>query len=82
MNDIPDLSKFQIPGKAETVALLKNALAQAEQGQITTIGLVVVTPLGQIGASFVGPRMADVYVGVDILKGDMLATMRRGSQPT
>jgi hypothetical protein len=81
MNDIPDLSKFAVPGQAETVALLKGALAQAEQGQITTVGLIIVTPLGQIGHSMVGPRMADVNIGIDLLKTDMLAAMRRGAPP-
>ncbi len=78
MKEVHDLSQFQIAGKAETVALLKAVLAQAEQGQITTVGFIGVGPMGQIATSLVGPRISDVFVGMDLLKSDMLAAMRRG----
>ncbi len=81
MKEVHDLSQFQIAGKAETVALLKALLAKAEQGQITTVGVVGVGAMGQIATSLVGPRVSDVFVGMELLKSDVLAAMRRNVKP-
>ncbi len=81
MKEVHDLAQFQIAGKAETIALLKALLAQAEQGQITTVGVIGVGPMGQIATSLVGSRVSDFFVGMELLKSDVLAAMRRNVKP-
>ena len=61
----------------QTVGTLQALLRDAEAGKIVAIGVVAVTGIGQIGAFAAGRKPTEVYVGADILKANLLASMHK-----
>ena len=60
------------PATEACVALLKQVLADAEKGNITTVGIVACGP-SDFGAQIAGPDARSVNLGLDVLKAKIIA---------
>lgn len=58
------------------VQVLEKLLADVRAGSVSSVGLIAITPAGQVGAMYAGQQRADIYVGADLLKTRMLDEMR------
>lgn len=72
-----------MPGAGVNPALLEIAekfVAEVRAGRVSTFGIVCISPLGQITAPAVGPNAADLYIGCDMLKSQIMGAMM-GQRP-
>lgn len=72
----PDLSKDQ----ADCVAVLKDALEVAESGEVDSLVIVVCMRSG-FGHHIAGRRAADLNLGLDTVKAEIVETVRAGPKP-
>lgn len=63
------------------VRALEDALAQARAGRLAAVGVVTVSSMGSINAAAGGTKLGDVYIGADILKGNLMNAFM-GTRPT
>lgn len=68
MNNAPPPMSMVNP----VVMLLQQLMEDAKANRITSIGIVAVTPQGQLAALWAGPQRGDVYVGSAMLQKRML----------
>ncbi len=78
MNDNADISTLVGSIRDdETIGVLRAILKDAEAGNIVSVGVIAVTGRGQIGAFAAGKRLTEIYLGADILKANILASMQK-----
>ena len=67
MNGIPQIAIVN-----PIVEMVERLLADVKANNISSVGLVVVTPQGGIGAMLGGPQRTEIYLGAGILQKRML----------
>ena len=74
---------IQLPntGGDPIVKLLEEALALARAGRLGSVAVITVSSIGNIGTSLAGGRPGDIYVGADMLKGQLMAAFTGGGRP-
>jgi hypothetical protein len=55
------------------VTLLEQVLAAAKAGQIDTVALAAVSPIGAFQTSYVGGRRGDLYIALELLRHKVLS---------
>lgn len=83
-NGSVDLEKLQaewakVPAcNPEVISALEGLLASARRGEVKAVGLVVVGGPGKVSAGMAGSGQIEVYVGCDMLKGELMRQMTGG----
>lgn len=70
--DVIGVVDITSPASQACVSLLKQILADAEKGLITTVGIVACGP-SDFGAQIAGPDARSVNLGIDVLKAKIIA---------
>lgn len=65
-------------GNPQLVAMLENLLRDAKAGRISTAGVAIVSPLGQINVTVAGGQATEVYFAADLLKEVVKNAMTQG----
>lgn len=69
-----------VSGNPQLVALAEAILADVKSGKITSLACISVSLSGAIECPAYGPKGAELYLGADILKNNIMAAMvNRGS---
>lgn len=71
MNDAPAIFNGTT-GNPDVVKLLETVLAQARSGQISTVGIAMVTPLGSYAKVAAGTQVAELHLATCILSKQLL----------
>ena len=61
----------------EAVKMLENLLVEFKAGRMTSLGVVTISALGQQGFGASGLQGESVYIGLDILKQQLLMAMSK-----
>ena len=59
----------------EAEKIVERMLHDIRQGKITSVGVVAVSPLGQISSSASGMQGEMVYMGLDMLRTNLLSAV-------
>lgn len=76
---LPGLGAVQV-GNPEVISLLEQTLAAARSGNVHAVAIVTVHGPGRSGMAWAGGCQADVNLGLDALKGAVLASTQPGKQ--
>jgi len=69
-----------IAAPSPVVQVLEQALAAARAGQIDTIGLVIISPRGDIQPLWIGGRLGDLYAGAGMIQWRIQAQINQPAQ--
>ena len=57
------------------VQLLRDMLAQAESGTLTTCAVIAITSTGQVATAYAGAQRGDLFVGTALVSKRLLSEM-------
>ena len=63
------------------VVLLRDMLAQAEAGALTTCAVIGITAQGQVATAYAGGQRGDLFVGTALISKRLLGEMEAPSAP-
>ena len=63
------------------VQLLRDMLAQAEAGALTTCAVIAITAQGQVATAYAGGQRGDLFVGTALVQKRLLGEMEAPSAP-
>lgn len=64
----------------QLVALAQHVMDGVKTGKISSLGVVTVSPLGEINVPACGMQALEIYAGADLLKDEIKAAMRGQGQ--
>lgn len=54
------------------VKMLEEALVEARAGRISSLGLILATPIGGMATPWAGPQTSDIYLGCGLMQARIM----------
>lgn len=75
MSDSLLINPRRVPLNPQIVAVLKDVLARAEAGQVTSIACICIGPNGSCATPAAGGQVSEMNLGADLFKRSLMAAI-------